>query len=649
MSYPGGGMEFMMRSMRRGQSLEKRKIGRETALRILSFARPYRREISIFLLVIIVSASIGVATPLLAGDVIRLINSGKPDAAGDIIKIALVIAGLAVAGAVLSLFDRWYSSRIGEGLIYNLRTQVYDHVQRMPIPFFTRTQTGALVSRLNGDVLGAQRAFTSTLSGVVSNLIQLVLTAGAMLFLSWQITLLSLLLLPVFILPARRVGNRLAAITKESYDLNAKMNATMTERFGVAGALLSKLFVRPEAESERFAVRADRVRDIGVQSAMYSRFFFAAMILVASLAQALVYGLGGWYAVTGSLDAGDVVALALLLTRLYGPITALSNMRIDVMGALVSFDRVFEVLDLPPAIAEKPDAVPLPKGANTIEFRDVHFRYPTAAEISLASLEDVARIERTATDPVLRGVSFRVEPGRLVALVGSSGAGKSTTSMLVSRIYDVTSGEVLVGGMDVRDATLQSLRDAIGVVTQDAHLFHETIAENLRYAKPDATDDELWAALRGAQVEHVVRALPDGLDTVVGERGYRFSGGEKQRIAIARLLLKAPSIVILDEATAHLDSESEAAVQQALSEALTGRTALVIAHRLSTVRDADQILVLDQGRIVQRGTHDELILEGGLYADLYRTQFAITDSPRPTGGSPEPVVITSGRYEADPD
>jgi ATP-binding cassette subfamily B protein len=443
------------------------------------------------------------------------------------------------------------------------------------------------------------------------------------------------------------VGNRLAAITKESYDLNAKMNATMTERFGVAGALLSKLFVRPESESSRFAARAARVRDIGVQSAMFSRTFFAAMMLVAALAQALVYGLGGWYAVIGRLDAGAVVSLALLLTRLYGPITALSNVRIDVMGALVSFDRVFEVLDLPPAIAEKPGAVDVPKGAATVEFRDVHFRYPTAAEVSLASLEDVARLERTATEPVLRGVSFKVEPGQLIALVGSSGAGKSTTSMLVSRIYDVTSGAVLVGGVDVRDATLRSLRDTIGVVTQDAHLFHETIAENLRYAKPDATDDELWAALRGAQVEHVVRALPDGLDTVVGERGYRFSGGEKQRIAIARLLLKAPSIVILDEATAHLDSESEAAVQEALSSALVGRTALVIAHRLSTVREADQILVLDGGRIVQRGTHEQLLLEGGLYADLYRTQFAIADSPRPTAESPEPVAISSGRYDAD--
>ncbi|MEU8073881.1 ABC transporter ATP-binding protein [Catellatospora citrea] len=624
-------MESLMRSMRRGQSVENRKIGKPTAKRILSFARPYRREIAFFLVTIVVGAVIGVATPLLAGKVVSAITPKtgvmSPDAGRTVITIAVVIAVLAVVSAVLSLAERFYSARIGEGLIYDLRTQVYDHVQRMPVQFFTRAQTGALVSRLNGDVLGAQRAFTSTLSGVVGNLIQLVLTVVVMLTLSWQITVLSLILLPVFILPARRVGHRLAEITKESYDLGAKMNATMTERFGVAGALLVKLFGRPETESGRFAERAGRVRDIGVQSAMYSRTFFAAMMLVAALAQALVYGLGGWYAVRGTLDAGDVVALALLLTRLYGPITALSNVRIDVMGALVSFDRVFEVLDLPPAIAEKPGAVDVPRGSSKIEFRDVTFRYPTAAEISLASLEDVATLERTATAPVLRGVSFTVEPGQMVALVGSSGAGKSTTSMLVSRMYDVTGGAVLVGDVDVRDATLQSLRDTIGVVTQDAHLFHETIAENLRYAKPDATDDELWAALAAAQIDTLVRATPDGLDTVVGERGYRFSGGEKQRIAIARLLLKAPSIVILDEATAHLDSESEAAVQQALSTALAGRTALVIAHRLSTVREADQILVLDDGRIVQRGTHEQLLASGGLYADLYRTQFAVTDSP----------------------
>ncbi len=616
-----------MRSMRRGQSVENRKIGRATALRILAFAKPYRREITYFLAVIVASAIIGVVTPVLAGDVVRTITRGGADAGAMVVRLALFIAGLAVVSAGLSLVERWFSARIGEGLIFDLRTQVYDHVQRMPVQFFTRTQTGALVSRLNNDVLGAQRAFTSTLSGVVSNIVRLVLTAAVMLTLSWQITLLSLTLLPLFILPARRIGHQLAAITKESYELNAKMNATMTERFGVAGALLVKLFGYPSEESGRFSKRAARVRDIGVQSAMYSRVFFAAMMLVAALAQALVYGLGGWYAVSGSLDAGDVVALAMLLTSLYGPITALSNVRIDVMGALVSFDRVFEVLDLAPAIAERPDAVSIPKGASTVEFQDVHFRYPAASEISLASLEDVATLDRTVTEPVLRGVTFKVEPGQLVALVGPSGAGKSTTSMLVSRIYDVTSGSVTVGGIDVREATLASLRDTIGVVTQDAHLFHETIAENLRYAKPDASDDELWEALRGAQIDHVIRALPDGLDTVVGERGYRFSGGEKQRIAIARLLLKAPSIVILDEATAHLDSESEAAVQQALTSALTGRTALVIAHRLSTVRAADQILVLDGGTIVQRGTHEQLLEAGGLYADLYKTQFAITDSP----------------------
>jgi ATP-binding cassette subfamily B protein len=461
--------------------------------------------------------------------------------------------------------------------------------------------------------------------------------------LSWQITALSLVMLPAFIIPARRVGKRLAEITRESYNLDAKMNATMTERFGVSGALLVKLFGRPEVEAARFGERAERVRDIGVQQAMYSRTFFVAMLLVASLAQALTYGLGGWLAVAGTVTAGTVVTLALLLTRLYGPLTALSNVRVDVMSALVSFDRVFEVLDLRPGIEEKPDAVTIPPGSGRLEFRDVHFRYPSAAEVSLASLEDVTTLDRKENAPVLRGVSFTVEPGRMVALVGPSGAGKSTTSMLVSRVYDVTGGAVLVGGVDVRDATVDSLRDTIGVVTQDSHLFHESIAENLRYARPDATEEQMWEALRGAQVEELVKALPDGLDTVVGERGYRFSGGEKQRIAIARLLLKQPSLVILDEATAHLDSESEAAVQKALSVALAGRTALVIAHRLSTVREADQILVLDDGRIVERGRHSELVAAGGLYAELYRTQFAVADSPTPAyvdGADAEPVAAT---------
>ncbi|HEX2357694.1 MAG TPA: ABC transporter ATP-binding protein [Micromonosporaceae bacterium] len=645
----GGGMASwgMLRSLRNRDEVDEHRLTRGTARRVLAFARPYRAAIAVFLLTVVLSAVIGVATPVLAGDVVTAITSPRPDAGGVVIRLALVIAALAIVDALLSLAQRWFSARIGEGIILDLRTQVYDHVQRMPLQFFTRTQTGALVSRLNNDVLGAQRAFTSTLSGVVSNVIQLVLTAAVMLALSWQITVLSLVLLPVFILPARRVGRRLADITREAYGLDAKMNATMTERFGVAGALLVKLFGRPEEEASRFADRAKRVRDIGIQQAMYSRTFFVAMLLVASLAQALTYGLGGWFAVHGRLSAGDVVALALLLTRLYGPLTALSNVRVDVMSALVSFDRVFEVLDLRPGIAERPDAVAIPSGSGRVDFRDVRFRYPTAAEVSLASLEDVATLDRTVSDPVLRGVSFVVEPGQMVALVGPSGAGKSTLSMLVSRVYDVTEGAVLVGGVDVRDATLDSLRDTIGVVTQDSHLFHESIAENLRYAKPDATDDELWNALAGAQVADLVRSLPDRLDTVVGERGYRFSGGEKQRIAIARLLLKAPSIVILDEATAHLDSESEAAVQRALSVALTGRTALVIAHRLSTVRDADLIVVLDGGRIVERGTHDELVAAGGLYAELYRTQFAVAESPVPYAEEAEPQVVMVPRDYRD--
>jgi ATP-binding cassette subfamily B protein len=611
----------VLRSIQNADRVNEHRVRKGVSRRIVRFAGPYRRDIAVFLLTVVLAAGIGVATPLLAGEVINAITAGGSGAAGAVVRIALVIAGLAVADALLSLAQRWYSARIGEGIILDLRTRVYDHVQRMPLQFFARTQTGALVSRLNNDVVGAQRAFTSTLSGVVSNVIQLALTAAVMFTLSWQITALSLLLLPVFIVPARRVGKRLAEITRESYDLDAKMNATMTERFNVSGALLVKLFGRPDNEAARFGERAARVRDIGVQQAMYSRTFFVAMLLVASLAQALTYGLGGWLAVRGNVSAGTVVTLALLLTRLYGPLTALSNVRVDVMSALVSFDRVFEVLDLKPGIAEKPDAVPVPAGSGRIEFRDVRFRYPSADQVSLATLEDVSTLDRTEQEEVLTGLDFIVEPGQMVALVGPSGAGKSTTSMLVSRVYDVTGGTVLVGGVDVRDATLESLRDTVGVVTQDSHLFHETIAENLRYARPGATEEQMWEALTGARIAALVRALPDGLDTVVGERGYRFSGGEKQRLAIARLLLKQPSIVILDEATAHLDSESEAAVQRALAEALRGRTALVIAHRLSTIREADQILVLDKGRIVERGRHEELIGAGGLYASLYRTQF----------------------------
>ena len=616
-----------MRSFRRDPSVTSRQLPKGTVKRILGIARPYRRELTFFLLLTVVSAVIGVITPLLAGDIVNRI-SGLHGTAGQIVRIALIIAGLAVVDAGISVGTRWFSARIGEGVIYDLRGRVFEHVQRMPVAFFTRTQTGALVSRLNNDVIGAQQAFTSTLSGVVSNVIGLVLTAGVMFSLSWQITLISVVMVPVFVLPARRIGKRLQEITRESYGLNASMNATMTERFNVAGALLVKLFGRPQVEAQSFRARAARVRDIGVVSAMYGRTFFTALTLVAALATALVYGLGGALAFSGSLSPGDVVALALLLSRLYGPLTALSNVRVDIMSAMVSFDRVFEVLDLPPMIQEAPDAVPVPAD-RSIEFDAVSFSYPSAAEVSLASLEDVSLPEHGGPTAVLHDVSFRVEPGQLVALVGQSGAGKSTIAALVSRLYDVTGGAVRLGGLDVRQATLASLRDAIGVVSQDAHLFHDSIRANLLYARPDATEDQLWEALTGARIASLIRSLPDGLDTVVGDRGYRLSGGEKQRLAIARVLLKGPGIVILDEATAHLDSESELAVQHALDAALSGRTSLVIAHRLSTIRDADRILVVDDGRIVESGTHEELLALGGRYADLYRTQFA--------GGEPQTV------------
>jgi len=609
----------VLRSYSRDQSVKDTRLAPGTFRRILRFASPYRRELSVFLVTVVISAGIGVLTPVLAGRIVDAITRGGSSAA--VVQIAGVIALLAVADAVLSLAQRWYSAGIGEGLIYDMRTQVYDHVQQMPLAFFTRTQTGALISRLNNDVVGAQQAFTTTLSGVVANVIGLVLTVAVMLTLSWQVTLLSLVLLPVFILPARRVGARLQEITRESYGLNASMNTTMTERFNVSGALLVKLFGRPEVETESFRSRAGRVRDIGVLSAMYSRTFFVALTLVAALAQALVYGLGGVLAINGTLSPGVVVTLALLLSRLYGPLTALSNVRVDVMSALVSFERVFEILDLQPMIRDKPGAVPLPRDARTIEFDSVDFSYPTAAEVSLASLEEVAVLDAAPSAQVLRGVSFRAEPGQLVALVGPSGAGKTTISQLTTRMYDVRAGAVRIGGVDVRDATLASLREAIGVVTQDAHLFHDTIRANLRYAAPDASDEALYEALRAPNVGELVAALPDGLDTMVGDRGYRLSGGEKQRLAIARLLLKQPGIVVLDEATAHLDSESELAVQRALRGALRGRTSLVNAHRLSTVREADQILVVDDGRIVERGRHEELLAAGGLYADLYRTQF----------------------------
>jgi len=609
-----------LRSFSREQDVKNQKLAPGTVGRIVRFAAPYKRELSLFLVLVVLDALIVVATPLLFKVIIdRGVVPGRPDV---VTKIALAVAGLAVVDALLSLAQRWFSARIGEGLIYDLRTKVFTHVQRMPIAFFTRTQTGALISRLNNDVIGAQQAFTSTLSGVVSNVISLVLVAGTMFYLSWQITAISLVLLPVFILPARLVGARLQAITRESMQLNAGMSTTMTERFNVSGALLVKLFGRLPEESATFSNNAARVRDIGVVSAMYSRIFFVALTLVASMATALVYGVGGVLAANRELELGTLIALAALLGRLYGPLTALSNVRVDVMTALVSFERVFEVLDLPPMIDERPDAVPLPVDAPAaVEFDRVSFRYPTADEVSLASLESVAVLDNAPTAEVLHEVSFRAEAGQLVALVGPSGAGKTTITALASRLYDVTAGAVRIAGQDVRDVTLDSLREAIGVVTQDSHMFHETIRSNLLYARPGATEEQLAEACRAAQIWELIASLPDGFDTVVGDRGYRLSGGEKQRLAIARLLLKAPRVVVLDEATAHLDSESEAAVQRALASALAGRTSLVIAHRLSTIRGADQILVVDEGRIVERGRHDELLAAGGLYAELYRTQF----------------------------
>jgi len=607
------------RMMHQDASMAGKKLAPGTIRRVVSFARPYRKELAVFLVLTVISSVIGVATPLLAGEVVNQITSNGTVRA--VLLIAAVIAGLAVLDALLSLATRWYSSRIGEGLIFDMRTRVFQHVQQMSLAFFTRTQTGALVSRLNNDVIGAQQAFTSTLSGVVSNVIGLVLTAAVMFTLSWQVTTLSLILLPIFVLPARWFGRKLQAMTRESYQLNASMNTTTTERFNVSGALLVILFGRPEVEAASFRDRAGRVRDIGVTTAMYGRVFLVALGLVAALASALTYGLGGTLALNGAIEPGAVVSLALLLSRLYGPLTALSNVRVDVMSALVSFERVFEVLDLKPLITEKPDARSLSVSTPSVEFDDVHFAYPGADEVSLASLEDVAVPDHSPRHPVLHGVSFRAEPGQLVALVGPSGAGKTTISQLVPRVYDPDSGAVRIGGLDVRDATLQSLRDAIGVVAQDAHLFHDTIRANLLYARPEASEDELVQALRAAQIWDLVARMPQGMDTVVGDRGHRLSGGEKQRLAIARVLLKAPAIVILDEATAHLDSESEVAVQRALAAALQGRTSLVIAHRLSTIRSADQILVIDGGRVVQSGRHAELIAAGGLYAELYRTQF----------------------------
>ncbi|PZG21859.1 ABC transporter ATP-binding protein [Nonomuraea aridisoli] len=626
MAMMGGGFgPQVMASLRRDESVTKQRLRPGTVRRIARYARPHSRQIAAFLVLVVAGAFIVIANPLLMK---AIIDEGiLPRDTGVVVWLAVAIGVLALVDAGLTLVQRWFSARIGEGLIYDLRTEVFDHVQRMPVAFFMRAQTGALVSRLNTDVIGAQRALTSTLSSVVSNVVSLVLVLGAMLALSWQVTLVALVLLPIFVVPAKYVGRRMSVLTREQMQLDAEMSSVTTERFNVAGATVAKLYGRPEDDAAVYGGRAARVRDVGVTVAMYGTVFRVALGLVAALATALVYGIGGVLSVSGAFELGTLVALAALLMRLYGPLTSLSNVHVDVMTALVSFDRVFEIIDLEPMVAEKPGAVPVPAGPVTIEFDDVHFRYPAAGEVSLASLESVARQDTGPSQPVLKGVSFTAAPGQLIALVGHSGAGKTTITSLVSRLYDVDEGAVRINGLDVREATLGSLRDTVGVVMQDAHLFHDTIAANLRYARPGATDEEIWEALRAAQIGELVESLPDGLETVVGERGYRLSGGEKQRLALARLLLKAPRVVVLDEATAHLDSESEAAVQVALKTALQGRTSLVIAHRLSTIREADEILVVHDGRVAERGRHDELLARGGLYAELYRTQFKDSGSP----------------------
>jgi ATP-binding cassette subfamily B protein len=604
-------------------SVKSQKLKPGTIKRIASYGKPYKAQLSIFMLTVVVEALLVVATPLLLRE---LIDKGViPKNSALVTQLAILVGLLAVIDAAFNIFGRWFSARIGEGLIYDLRSQVFAHIQRQSIAFFTRTQTGALISRINSDVMGAQQAFTGTLSGVVSNIVSLVLVVTTMMILSWQITVVSLLLLPLFLLPTKWVGKQIQSLTRDAFNLNATMSSTMTERFNVSGALLVNLYGKPAKEENFFRSRARKVADIGIQTAMLNRVFFVGITSVASVATAFAYGIGGHLAINGAISVGTLLAITALLIRLYGPLTALSNVRIDVMTSLVSFERVFEVLDLQPMITDKPDAKILYRKNLSIAFNNVVFSYPKAEEISLASLESASRPETVESGEVLRGISFTAPAGTLTAIVGPSGAGKTTISGLLPRLYDVTQGEITIDGEDIRNFTVQSLRDSIGVVMQDAHLFHETIAENLRYAKEDATEEEMITACKAAQIWDLISSLPNGFDTMVGERGHRLSGGEKQRLAIARLLLKAPAIVILDEATAHLDSENEDLVQEALKQALKGRTSMVIAHRLSTVMEADQILVLEKGLIVERGRHEELISQGGLYSELFARQDITTN------------------------
>ena len=612
-----------MRSMTADQSVKSQRLKPGTLTRIATYAKPYKKYISLFLFTVIIDALLIVSTPLLLR---KLIDDGVIPKNGALItELALLVGLLAVVDAAFNIAGRWFSSRVGEGLIFDLRSQVFAHVQRQSVAFFTRTQTGALISRINSDVIGAQQAFTSSLAGVVSNVISLVLVAGTMAYLSWQITAISLVLLPLFIYPTKWVGRKIQALTRQSFDLNAKMSSTMTERFNVSGAILVSLYGDPDKESKAFSARARKVADIGIKTAMLNRLFFISLTSVAAVATAIAYGVGGHLALDGSLTVGTLLALTALLARLYGPLTALSNVRVDVMTSLVSFERIFEVLDLQPMVKERKDALELKAGPASINLRNVHFAYPRADEISLASLESVAKSEVNDSGEILRGISFSAEPGTLTAIVGPSGAGKTTLSALIPRLYDVTSGSIEINGGDIRNFTLQSLRDRIGVVAQDPHLFHESIAENLRYAKFDATEEEMIKACKAAQIWSMISSLPNGLETMVGERGHRLSGGEKQRLAIARMMLKAPSIVILDEATAHLDSENEELVQAALKIALQGRTSIVIAHRLSTIMSADQILVMENGVIVEKGRHAELMSATGLYSELFSRQDLTTN------------------------